>query len=48
MGKGLKLAVAFAAVVLMAATAALAASDRSQAKDTFVVGAEGDPILLDG
>lgn len=48
MGKGLKLALAFASVALMAATAALAASDRSHAKDTFVVGAEGDPVLLDG
>jgi len=48
MGKGLKLALAFVAVALMAATAAFAASDRSHAKDTFIVGAEGDPILLDG
>jgi hypothetical protein len=36
------------ALSLMAATAAFPASNRTQAKDTFIVGAEGDPILLDG
>ena len=31
----------------MAAAAAFPASNRAQAKDTFVIGAEGDPVLLD-
>lgn len=36
-----------AAFALVAATSALSASGRTQAKDTFIVGAEGDPVLLD-
>ena len=38
----------FAVVALVAATAAFAASNGSQASDTLVFGAEGDPVLLDG
>ena len=48
MAKWLKLALAMTALVLVVTTAALAASNRTHAKDTFVVGAEGDPVLLDG
>src|SRR6476646_3108852 len=47
MRKGTKFALLLGALSLVVATAALAGSSRSQAKDTFVVGAEGDPILLD-
>jgi peptide/nickel transport system substrate-binding protein len=36
------------ALSLVVASAAMAASSRTAAKDTFVVGAEGDPVLLDG
>jgi peptide/nickel transport system substrate-binding protein len=36
------------ALSLVVASAAMAASSRTSAKDTFVVGAEGDPVLLDG
>jgi peptide/nickel transport system substrate-binding protein len=48
MAKWLKLALAMTALALVVTTAAFAASNRTHAKDTFVVGAEGDPILLDG
>ena len=48
MAKWLKLALATTALALVVTTAAFAASNRTHAKDTFVVGAEGDPILLDG
>jgi len=47
MRKGTKFALLLGALSLVVATAALAGSSRSQAKDTFVVGAEGDPVLLD-
>jgi peptide/nickel transport system substrate-binding protein len=48
MGKGTKIGLVLMALSLTAATAAFPASSRTQAKDTFIVGAEGDPILLDG
>jgi peptide/nickel transport system substrate-binding protein len=48
MGKALKLALALAALALVAATAAFAASSRTEAKDTFVFAAEGDPVVIDG
>jgi peptide/nickel transport system substrate-binding protein len=48
MRKGTNVGLAVLALALVAATAAFPASNRSQAKDTFIVGAEGDPILLDG
>ena len=48
MVKWLKLALAITALALVVTTAAFAASNRTHAKDTFVVGAEGDPVLLDG
>ena len=48
MAKWLKLALAMTALALVVTTAAFAASNRTHARDTFVVGAEGDPILLDG
>jgi peptide/nickel transport system substrate-binding protein len=47
MRKGTKIGLVLIAVMLTAATAAFPASNRTQAKGTFVVGAEGDPILLD-
>ena len=48
MRKTFKLVFFAAAVSLLAATAGFAAADRSQAKDTFVFAAEGDPVLIDG
>ena len=48
MGKGLKLAFAFALVALVATAAAFAATKGSRASDTLVLGSEGDPVLLDG
>ena len=48
MGKGLKLTLALTALALVAATAAFAASSRTEAKDTFVFASEGDPVLIDG
>ena len=48
MRKTFKLVLFAAAVSLLAATAGFAAADRSQAKDTFVFAAEGDPVLIDG
>jgi len=48
MRRGTKVGLVLAALSLIAATAALSASNRAQAKDTFIVGAEGDPVLLDG
>ena len=48
MGKRLKVGLVFAVVALVAATAAFAASNGSKASDTLVMGAEGDPVLLDG
>lgn len=48
MRKGTKIALVLMALSLTAATAAFPAASRTQAKDTFVVGAEGDPVLLDG
>lgn len=48
MRKGTKIGLALMALSLTAATAAFPASSRTQAKDTFIVGAEGDPVLLDG
>ena len=48
MAKWLKLALAMTALALVVTTAAFAASNRTHAIDTFVVGAEGDPVLLDG
>ena len=48
MGKGLKTMLALVAIALVATTAALAATNRSHASDTLVLGAEGDPVLLDG
>jgi peptide/nickel transport system substrate-binding protein len=48
MGKGLKAMLALVAIALVATTAALAATNRSHASDTLVLGAEGDPVLLDG
>jgi peptide/nickel transport system substrate-binding protein len=47
MRKGTKIGLALLALSLMAATAAFPASNRTQAKGTFIVGAEGDPVLLD-
>jgi len=47
MRKGPKIGLVLLALSLMAATAAFPASNRTNAKDTFVVGAEGDPVLLD-
>ena len=47
MRKGTKIGLALLALSLMAATAAFPASNRTQAKGTFVIGAEGDPVLLD-
>lgn len=47
MRRGIRIGFVLAAFALIAATAAMATSSRGQAKDTFVVGAEGDPILLD-
>ncbi len=48
MGRLLKVGLFVCVVSLTAAAAALAASHQTQVKDTFVIGAEGDPILLDG
>ena len=48
MSRFVKVGLVLAAVALAVATAAIASSSRTHAKDTFVVGAEGDPILLDG
>ena len=48
MRKGTKIGLVLLALSLMAATAAFPASNRTNAKDTFIVGAEGDPVLLDG
>ncbi len=48
MRKGTKIGLVLMALSLTAATAAFPASSRTQAKNTFIVGAEGDPILLDG
>src|SRR6188768_2257572 len=46
MRKGTKIGLALLALSLMAATAAFPASNRTQAKGTFVIGAERDPVLL--
>ena len=48
MRKLFKAGVVVAALALAVVTAAFAATTQSNAKNTFVVGAEGDPILLDG
>jgi peptide/nickel transport system substrate-binding protein len=48
MRKGTKIGLVLLALSLTAATAAFPAANRTQAKNTFVMGAEGDPILLDG
>jgi len=48
MRKGTKIGLVLMALSLTAATAAFPASSRTQAKNTFIVGAEGDPVLLDG
>ena len=45
---GIKIAVALTVLVLVAATAALAAGQRSHASDTLVFGASADPVSLDG
>jgi peptide/nickel transport system substrate-binding protein len=46
--QGIKLALAVAALALVAATAAFAASSRSHANDTLVFGSSADPVSLDG
>ena len=48
MRRGPKIALVLLALALTAATAAFPASNGTSAKDTFIVGAEGDPVLLDG
>jgi len=48
MSRGIKIALALAALALLAATAAFAGASRSQASDTLVFGASSDPVVLDG
>ena len=48
MSRTLRLTLALTAVALFATVAAFAATSRTHASDTFVMGAEGDPVLLDG
>lgn len=47
MRRGTKVGLVLLAVTLTAATAAFPAANRTHAKSTFIVGAEGDPVLLD-
>jgi peptide/nickel transport system substrate-binding protein len=44
----INLAIGLAALALVAATAAFAASSRSTARDTLIFGASADPVSLDG
>lgn len=47
MRRGTKVGLVLLAVTLTAATAAFPSANGTQAKNTFIVGAEGDPVLLD-
>ena len=48
MSKGISLSLAIAVLALVATTAALAAGNRSHAKDTMVFAGSADPVSLDG
>ena len=48
MGKGFRITLTLAALACVATTAAYAATNRTHASDTLVMGSEGDPVLLDG
>lgn len=48
MSRVFKVGIAIAVLALAVGTAAFAASAKGTASDTFVMGSEGDPVLLDG